>query len=406
MKLAGRPHSQPDRVLPTGKTRPLVSLVVLTWNRVEELRATLKRLIINTDKLNQEIIVVDNGSRDGTSDLIRRDFPDVKLIHLSYNLGTEGRNLALMEAQGQYLVMLDDDSVPTPGSLKRMVQELNSDHILGAVAFRVRLPDGRDEAGGSFNVFVGCGVGFRTQLLRDIGGYPTGYRYYVEEYDVSYRLMRAGYHVRYFNDIVVEHRQSPRHRDFNRILCHLVRNNLWLWPRFFSIRPAAAECYRIIRRYWWIARREQVVSGFLWGLAQGLLRLPLALARRQIMPKGLAASLLGIREIGPRLENLVCQRGFSKIGFVLFTKDFERFLTAAHTVGLQVPVIYDDLLSRYRQIFRGLAVRPLDRLDRREFSGIEALVVASTSPGAGYNLDKRLKDLGISLEVIQLFPYT
>jgi hypothetical protein len=298
--------------------------------------------------------------------------------------------------------MLDDDSSPTPGSLERMVRAFREDPRLGALGFRVLLPGGEEETAGAWYAFIGCGVGFRTEALRRAGGYPKGYVFYVEEYDLAFRIMAAGYRVQWYGDVAVEHRKAEGNRRLGRILYYLVRNNLWLWPRFFPLGPALGECRRLTARYLMAGRKEGALGWCLAGLAAGAARLPLALAGRRLLDPGLVAQIRGDEFLLTKMRQLADKKGARRIGLLGFTRDAPRFWRAARRAGLEVEGVYDQLLSAYRKRFRGAPVRPLAELGG---SRADVLVTASTSPGAGLYFERRARDLGARQEVVHFFPF-
>ncbi len=88
---------------------PLVTVNILSFNRREELRNTLTK-VFEQDYKNIEIIVVDNASSDGSSEMVKNEFPDVQLIQLEENIGIAGWNEGFKAAKGVYVLVLDDDS--------------------------------------------------------------------------------------------------------------------------------------------------------------------------------------------------------------------------------------------------------------------------------------------------------
>ncbi len=116
---------------------PKVSVVVLTYNNLELTEACLDSLIRWTDYPNLEIIVVDNASTDGSPDYLKKfkeEYPQIKLILSPTNLGfAAGNNLGLKEATGDYLVMLNNDTVVTPGWVMTMLRHFESDSDIGIV---------------------------------------------------------------------------------------------------------------------------------------------------------------------------------------------------------------------------------------------------------------------------------
>src|SRR5687767_10520280 len=124
----------------------LVSFIISTHNRRDVTLDTLahvRRCGLLSDAF--EVFVVDNASTDGTALAIKRAFPTVRLIRLKRNQGSCAKNLALKDARGRFIVFLDDDSHPMPGSVTRMIRKFETQPRLGAAVFTVTLPDGSRE---------------------------------------------------------------------------------------------------------------------------------------------------------------------------------------------------------------------------------------------------------------------
>ncbi len=106
---------------------PLITLGILSYNRRNELRATLDVLTKAVEYSNKEIIIVDNGSDDGTTQMVVTEFPNIKILSLPTNKGTPSRNYILNHAKGEYIFLFDDDSFPaTPFLLSEAVCYMNS----------------------------------------------------------------------------------------------------------------------------------------------------------------------------------------------------------------------------------------------------------------------------------------
>src|SRR5215472_2220491 len=113
---------------------PKVSVITLTWNSHEVTRdclLTLKKL----DYPSFEIIVVDNGSTDGSQKQLAREFPDVRRICNATNLGfSGGNNVAIRDAlarNADYLLLLNNDTIVSPGFLRELVKVAESDEKIG-----------------------------------------------------------------------------------------------------------------------------------------------------------------------------------------------------------------------------------------------------------------------------------
>jgi GT2 family glycosyltransferase len=91
--------------------RPDVSILIVNWNTRELLRACLKSISDQTKELSFEIIVIDNASRDGSADMVRKEFPNVRLIQNAENAGFgRANNQGFRESAGEYILFLNPDT--------------------------------------------------------------------------------------------------------------------------------------------------------------------------------------------------------------------------------------------------------------------------------------------------------
>ena len=260
-----------------------VSVVTVTYNGAELVRACLAGLSAqNLDGLAMDVVVVDNASQDGSADLVASEFPDVRVIRSSTNLGfAAGNNLALASIKTPLVILLNNDALPEPDFVANLVR-----HMLGAapnvraVAARVLLservtavapgtpgsisgPDGTwlpDPTGAVTLVnstgnemradgygldrgwlansdshhpsrhvfgFSGAAAILRTDTFVELGGFDERLFMYYEDTDLSWRLRRKGGRVEYCEQAVVHHihsASSGEGSDFFRFHDH--RNRL------------------------------------------------------------------------------------------------------------------------------------------------------------------------------------
>lgn len=227
-----------------------VSIVMLSFNRQSDVAEGVTQLL-KQDYPAIEIIVVDNGSTDGTAQMVREQFPAVHLLALPDNIGVAAYNIGFKEAQGQYIVILDDDSFPGPHAISRMVQEFLSNPTLGIVAFDVRnyydyekctqSQESQNNKIGETNAsqyqlaFNGAGAGIRKKCLEEVGGYPEEFFLYWNEQDLAIRILNAGYQIQWFTDIVSYHKYSPANRQSQRAPFFYTRNLYWLIWKYFPL---------------------------------------------------------------------------------------------------------------------------------------------------------------------------
>ena len=121
----------------------MISALLVSYNTCEQLRETLGRLVALPDAPD-EIVVADNGSRDGTCTMLAREFPAVRLLELGANLGFgAANNRAAAVARGDRFLLLNSDAWPLPGTLAALAGRLAESSRIGLVGPRLRYADGR-----------------------------------------------------------------------------------------------------------------------------------------------------------------------------------------------------------------------------------------------------------------------
>jgi GT2 family glycosyltransferase len=103
-----------------------VSIAIVSFNTRDTLRESLRSIVCETGELSLEVLVVDNGSSDGSTAMVEEEFPDVRLIRSAENLGFgAGNNLAIEASRGRYIVLLNSDAFLCPGSLEAAVEGMD-----------------------------------------------------------------------------------------------------------------------------------------------------------------------------------------------------------------------------------------------------------------------------------------
>lgn len=231
-----------------------ISVVIITLNRAAQIRTTLENLLALPE--HPRVIVIDNGSTDGTAQVVRRFGRQVEYVALSRNHGAAGRNLGVERSVTPYIAFADDDSWWAPGALSRACTLFDSQAKLGLIAARILVgpeerldPTCRKMATGPLARsrnrgvhdggipvigFLACGAIVRRSAFLDAGGFDSRLGFGGEEVILALELMRRGWALSYRDEIVAHHHPSPI-RDYGLRRRLETRNAIWsTWLR----RPA------------------------------------------------------------------------------------------------------------------------------------------------------------------------
>ncbi|MDW7712489.1 MAG: glycosyltransferase family 2 protein [Deferrisomatales bacterium] len=238
--------------------RPKVSILLLNWNGLEHLPMCLESLAAQTFR-DFEVIVVDNGSRDGSVELVRTRYPWVVLVPLPENVGfASGNNRGLEHASGEYLVTLNNDTRAEPDWLEHLVRVAEAHPRAGMVASRVCSfsdPDLIDSIGmavcrdgmarGAYRnrrwsslglgeveeVFFpsACAALYKRSMIEETGFFDDDFFAYAEDVDLGLRGRLAGWGAVAATRAVVHHKYSQSSGSLSPFKVYLVeRNHYWV----------------------------------------------------------------------------------------------------------------------------------------------------------------------------------
>ncbi|NJO15340.1 MAG: glycosyltransferase [Thioploca sp.] len=244
-------------------TQLKLSIIFLNYNRLVETRYTLKQLFwLWEQRCDIEVIAIDNGSTDGTKEFLQTQTHWVQVISLPNNRGIAGYNEGFQQAQGTYLLVLDDDSHPVNHiTLDRIIECLDTHPDIGIVACRIESTQGQPlstwhlpqpDTPSLSIAFVGCGFAIRRSLFEQVGWYPQEFFLYQNEMEVAIRVLCQHYKIYYDPNCRIIHRQSPLGRTNWRRVYYPTRNTIWIIRRYFPL-PIAAYlitsrlCFGLIR---------------------------------------------------------------------------------------------------------------------------------------------------------------
>jgi len=370
------PAPQPNP-LPQREREQCVTFIFSTHNRRDVALHTLERLQhCGLSPGNCEIIVIDNASLDGTPAAIADRFPQVALIALDNNLGPCAKNLGIPLARGKYIIFLDDDSFPDARSVGKMIEHFENDPKLGAAVFTVTLPDGSRECSAYPNVFIGCGTGFRREALLQVGGLPEDFFMQAEEYDLSFRLIEAGWRVRTFDDLHVSHLKTPGARFSSRVTRFDVRNNLALIGRHFPDEWVMPFAWDWAKRYYAISALKGQRLAYFRGMCEGMKKL-ISQDQRSPVTSVTFESFARIQEIESRLAHARSVLALKEVVFVDLGKNMLPYYLAAKRAGIKIKAVADNRLCRTAKRYRGIPVIDDGAALRLNF---DAAIISNLSP--------------------------
>ena len=276
-----------------------VAVVIATRNRGPELLGTLTRLRALHEQ--PPIVVVDNGSSDGTAELVTTHHPGVQVVGLRRNQGAAARTVGARLVDTPYVAFSDDDSWWAPGALSGAADLLDRHPRLAVLAARVLvgpeqrldpvcaemahspLPSADDLPGPSVLGFIACGAVVRRSAFLEVGGFDVRLGVGGEEELLAVDLAASGWGLAYVDEVVAHHHPSPSRDPSGRRRVQ-VRNALWsAWLR----RPLGGAARQTAH----LATLAIHQPGASSGLLLALLGLPWVLRERRPVPRELEAAL-------------------------------------------------------------------------------------------------------------------
>lgn len=309
-----------------------VTIIILNWNGRRYLAPCLDAVLAQTFR-DFEIILVDNGSTDGSVDFVRTHYPQVRLVTNAHNRGfAAGNNQAIRASQSEFVATLNNDAEAEPEWLEKLVQAMESDERVGACASKMLFAHRRDvinsagividragiawdrlggqadaaSAGVPEPVFGACAGAalYRRSMLDQAGLFDEDFFAYLEDVDLAWRAQLAGWQTLYVPDARVYHHHSATAGEGSPFKNRLLgRNKVWLivknypTPHLAWYLPAivgydvAAVIYALFRRRDW-----SPLQGRLAGLRGGLAMLR---KRRQIQRHRRVSSAQAMRHVQP-----------------------------------------------------------------------------------------------------------
>jgi hypothetical protein len=221
-----------------------LSIIIVNWKTREPLLNCLESVFRHSGTLTSEVIVVDNGSRDGSVAAVKENYPQVKIITNPSNLGfARANNQAISSASGRYCLILNSDAELTSGALQAMVEFMEGNPRVGIAGakllnrdgsmqnsfdniptlatellnksllrtlFPQRYPSKKSVITSPLEVesIIGACMLIRRKALDEVGLLDEDYFLFLEETDLCFRMRKAGWQVFYLPHVHVYHLQG------------------------------------------------------------------------------------------------------------------------------------------------------------------------------------------------------
>jgi GT2 family glycosyltransferase len=249
MLEVGKESFQQKKVESVSATPLRASVVIVTWNTRDLTAQCIASLKESLGQFPVEIVLVDNDSKDGTADYIAAEHPDVVLVQSGENLGfARGNNLGFGHARGEYLILLNSDTIVLPGAVQRLVEYLDEHPEIAAVGGEHRngerefVPEGYRFPSLWIDLSIAAGlykfgpgllkrrsrlarlwytwetgevdwlgnsfVAFRREVIERVGALPDEFFLYGEDVEWYWRMRQAGLRVAYVHGAPIIHLEN------------------------------------------------------------------------------------------------------------------------------------------------------------------------------------------------------
>ncbi len=314
---------------------PLISLIIVSWNSAKYLSHCLDCISLQTFQ-DFEIIIIDNGSRDGSIGGLEQIYPKLNLYieRLNSNLGfAAANNLGASLARGKWLVLLNADAFPEPDWLENLLIASKTHPEIASFSSRqlqANSPQFLDSIGDAYHIsglawhigfgypsnqygldsrelFSPCAAAamYSRQAFLEVGGFDEAFFSYFEDIDLGFRLHLKGYRCLYVSEAIVHHIGSATlgvKSDF--AFYHVHRNLIWTFVKnmpstmLWRYLPAHLFANFIYVLYYTLHGRGKILWQAKWDAMKGL---PEALRKRKLIQAHKRATTTGLTRYLERL---------------------------------------------------------------------------------------------------------
>jgi len=272
-----------------------LSIVIINWNDKKVLSGCLESIYKQTNKIDFEVIISDNGSTDDSLQFVKKNYPQALIIENNDNLGfAKGNNSGIKHSRGEYVLILNPDTIILNGALDRFVAWADKHPQVGAFGLRVLNPDGsfqncarpfptvwrywiaalylrslayispifysdtytgwNGNSERKIDWQSGCCIMFRNSVLKQVGVFDPRFFYHYEEVDLCFRIHKTGLDILYTPDSSITHLGGQSVGKFPiRFALEKLRNRYRYFHKHYGMSEAnkckhATHAYILLRQ--------------------------------------------------------------------------------------------------------------------------------------------------------------
>jgi len=268
----------------------ILSIIIVNWNTKDLLEQCLQAIVLHIGDLHYEVVVVDNGSTDGSAQMVREYYPNVTLIENQENTGfAKANNQAIRLSSGRYILLLNSDAFLSPNATQRMIQIMEDDPSIGIAGAMLEYPDGRIQVShGSLPDFRsellslfgldkfhepvrsseeyfetgtvnGAGMLIRKSLIDRIGLLDESFFMFSEEVDLCNRCHKAGAKVVHVPSAIIIHLEAGSTGQTVQRVIRLYKGKLHYFHKYYGSKAEA----RLRRAMLVSAKVKSIVYSFI-----------------------------------------------------------------------------------------------------------------------------------------------
>jgi GT2 family glycosyltransferase len=283
-----------------------LSIIIVNYNTKKHLHQTLTAIYKFAPTFEFEVAVVDNASKDGSHGMVKRDFPQVKLLRNTSNVGfARANNQAVPRTSGEFVLFLNPDAVPGQGALESIVEFMEEKPYAGCVGGKLLNPDNSLQLScrsfptyisvffGRKSVFrrvfpgnpfskgfllteldydkvqevdwiIGACMLVRRETMSHLGCFDEDFFLFVEDLDFCYRAKTSGFNIYFFPEAVFKHEHGASTRRY--WLRSAIHHNLGMYKFFsknYDLRTPLREVaiLLLLFRVFYISVAQSIVGG-------------------------------------------------------------------------------------------------------------------------------------------------